>query len=797
MSSAIGTQTKVTWLAALVIALGSAHDAAAALIPVTTLQQKTNGVGACSLQEAIYSANYDDNIAINGYSGSTQRVVRTQCVAGSGDDTIVLPSGATLEFSRIVDDVDNPTGPTANPIITSRITLLAYGATLRRTSVQSFRLFAIATSGALTIRRAYITGFSVKAGNGDDGGGGGMGAGGAIYVMAGALVIEESTIEGNSAYGGIGGSGVGGGGGGIGGNGGRCNGLGGGGGGGARGNGASCSGPTDTGGGGGGTLSNAALREPGFDCGGRGGFGNSSGQNAQCFGGGGGGAGDTIFRLPGEDGADGGRGEYGGGGGGGTERGVGGRAGFGGGGGASGFAGAFGEDGGNGGFGGGGGAGNDGFVTSGDAGNGGFLAGDGGSSAGGGGAGLGGAIFNDRGAVDIRNSTFTGNFVYGGFSEHAQDGVSGGGAILSRRGSLTILNSTITGNEARIGGGILVVQDSDSAPTTIVLENTILANNGAHECAITGEDAIAAAFVGNLITSNTPDGFKYAGNTFFGCQGIVATDDPQLGPLQYNLGTTPTMAITASSPAHDAADPASSLTVDQRRSRRPSGGGFDIGAFELCESGLDTIGRRCGLLTGPIFPFPIFTPDAVLDIQVQPPGGGTTTPSPGPVAVDFDTVVPLTAIANPGFRFVTWSNNVANPAQASTTIFVQGSQTVTAYFEACSCAADVTSVVGVALGGVTLNPITKRYVQTVTLTNNSAATLSGPISLVLNALTAGVTLWNASGTTNLMLPAGSSYINAATNLAPGQSIALQLQFTNSGNVAFSYSPRVLAGPGSR
>jgi len=100
----------------------------------------------------------------------------------------------------------------------------------------------------------------------------------------------------------------------------------------------------------------------------------------------------------------------------------------------------------------------------------------------------------------------------------------------------------------------------------------------------------------------------------------------------------------------------------------------------------------------------------------------------------------------------------------------------------------------VALGGVTLNPITKRYVQTVTLTNNSAATLSGPISLVLNALTAGVTLWNASGTTNLMLPAGSSYINAATNLAPGQSIALQLQFTNSGNVAFSYSPRVLAGP---
>jgi hypothetical protein len=48
-----------------------------------------------------------------------------------------------------------------------------------------------------------------------------------------------------------------------------------------------------------------------------------------------------------------------------------------------------------------------------------------------------------------------------------------------------------------------------------------------------------------------------------------------------------------------------------------------------------------------------------------------------------------------------------------------------------------------------------------------------------------------------MLPAGSPYRNAITSLAPGQPVALQLQFTNPGNVVFSYEPRVLAGAGSR
>ena len=61
----------------LLIGLG---NASAAIIPVTTVQQKISGSGGCSLQEAIYSANLDDNVAIATWSGSTPVEVVTQCV---------------------------------------------------------------------------------------------------------------------------------------------------------------------------------------------------------------------------------------------------------------------------------------------------------------------------------------------------------------------------------------------------------------------------------------------------------------------------------------------------------------------------------------------------------------------------------------------------------------------------------------------------------------------------------------------------------------------------------------------
>lgn len=785
------------------------REAASAVIPVTSLQQKISSTGGCSLQEAIFSANFDNNVAVARYSGSTPIEVVTQCVPGSGDDIIVLPANGVLELSKIVDDHINAAGPTATPIITSNITILGYGAILERASSQNFRLFTVGNTGHLTIRRAYIRGFLARGGNGGSGGGGGLGAGGAIFVMGGTLVIEASTFEGNGAFGGSGSDGHGGGGGGIGGFGaserdcspGGITGLGkgGGGGGGARGPGGPCVG--DYGGGGGGTLSAPpnVFGGRGFACGGKGGAFlviGGDGEAGQCPGGGGGGGGSEPFT--GLDGTDGGKGHYGGGGGGGAYFGGGGGAsgGFGGGGGASGLKLVFGGDGGNGGFGAGGGAAANGSIFDGDGGNGGFFAGDGSGSGGGGGAGLGGAIFNDSGTVLIQNSTFTANAVGGGFSAKSQDGSGGGGAIFSVNGHLTVLNSTISGNLANFGGGIVADQDSESAPTSFVLENTIVANNGQYECAISGF-SIGVAFAGNLIESNTPDGSEKHRETFAGCGGVVSNSDPQLGPLAYNQGATPTMAIGSTSPAWNAADPGSSLAVDQRRQDRPAMGGFDIDAFELCVEGFGNLQMPCVILAG------IENPGggsqaAQLTIEVNPPGAGTTTPAPGTQELPLNSVVPLTATPSAGFRFTGWSQNVTNPGNPSTTVFMNASQTVTANFALCACAADVTSAIGITFGGVTLNPMTRRYVQTVTLRNNSAATIAGPISLVLDKLSPNVTLYNATGNTALVLPADSPYINAnIVNLAAGQSVALQLQFTNPGNIVFSYDARVLAGPGSR
>src|SRR5262249_61779244 len=113
----------------------SVSSSQGAVIFVTTAEQKISDSGGCSLQEAIYSANSHHNIAIDGtnFDGTDRflsrdgQLAHTQCVPGSGDDVIVLPLAATLEMKRVVDDAYNPAGPTATPIIFSKITIEGFG----------------------------------------------------------------------------------------------------------------------------------------------------------------------------------------------------------------------------------------------------------------------------------------------------------------------------------------------------------------------------------------------------------------------------------------------------------------------------------------------------------------------------------------------------------------------------------------------------------------------------------------------------------------------------------------------
>jgi CSLREA domain-containing protein len=621
--SAVATATAAMLLAS--IGWSSPVVRAGAIISVTTLDQEVNGDADCSLQEAIYAANLDDNIAPD--AANPGAFFRTGCAAGtgSGADTInLLPPFGVFTFAAPVDDPGNYVGPTGTPIVTSAIHIEGSGARIvHGGALVPFRAFAVADSGSLSLREVHIRGFEVWGGNGANGGGGGMGAGGAVYVHGGSLVVEHSTFEQNGALGGDGGGrrevpaaenfDVGGGGGGLGGNGGSAV-LGGGGGGGARGLGGSGNIVTCTGGffdcafgfggAGGGTLRSGSNGSAGDAVGGRacGGAGagtqvGDSGHGGACRGGGGGGGNSGLvdwdfdtssFLLSQAEGGGGGGGAYGGGGGGGgwgstlvLSRGTdGGHGGFGGGGGG---AGGHTSSGGDGGFGGGGGAGDEGTLNIGGPGQGGTFAGDGGGFYGGGGAGLGGAIFGHEADITIVNSTFVNNYAYRGRygGGDANDGRDAGGAIFTVGGTLIVESSTIAGNttgdpDGLGGGGIVVYDPIGDVEASLVLHNTILAGNGQSEC-YTRNGVTTTGSAGNLITDSSRNN---RGDGDPPCPGVVEGHDPGLEPLALNKpGRTMTMKIPADSFAVDKAV-GTSPQIDQRLILRPQGEASDIGAYE-------------------------------------------------------------------------------------------------------------------------------------------------------------------------------------------------------------------------
>ena len=289
---------------------------------------------------------------------------------------------------------------------------------------------------------------------------------------------------------------------------------------------------------------------------------------------------------------------------------------------------------------------------------------------------MGGAIFSHSGTVVIQNSTFTQNVVTRGsagaiglhctdypedcvyFADNGQDE---GGAIFAVNGELIVQDSTIAGNISTGEGAGIVVDQEPGNTTSFALDNTIISNPSARECFYA--PGVNANGAGNLIVNN------------FGCPGMVATGDPQVGPLQNNGGLTPTLAIPLSSPAANAGDADSSLAEDQRGTYRPQGTGFDIGAFELC------IFRNA-------FVPPCFSPEIIsgppvtvpITILASPSTGGTTNPAPGTFGATPDQVLFVQAIPTPGNTFLGWSGPVTDPGNASTTVISDAAKTITANF---------------------------------------------------------------------------------------------------------------------
>ena len=101
---------------------------------------------------------------------------------------------------------------------------------------------------------------------------------------------------------------------------------------------------------------------------------------------------------------------------------------------------------------------------------------------------------------------------------------------------------------------------------------------------------------------------------------------------------------------------------------------------------------------------------------------------------------------------------------------------------------DVTASLATYTTGYVVNRITKKFSNTVQLTNTSGAALSGPLQVEFQSLSAGVSMANATGTHN-----GNPVITLPAGLAAGASVTVPLQFNNPSLATFSYTLKVFSG----
>lgn len=199
-----------------------------------------------------------------------------------------------------------------------------------------------------------------------------------------------------------------------------------------------------------------------------------------------------------------------------------------------------------------------------------------------------GAIKIATAQARLIGSTLSGNSI-----DCAAD--EGGGAIqvLSSYGytaSLTAYNSTIAANQSphSNAGGIFFKREKGvGVQPTAVLESTILAGNigasGDAEIGSAADTGTAADITAHhaLIQGTVDPGTGTL--TLDAVTLALFGSDPQLLPLAYNGGITPTRALSPTSTAIDQGTNTQSLASDQRGLpyAREVGAAADIGAYEL------------------------------------------------------------------------------------------------------------------------------------------------------------------------------------------------------------------------
>jgi hypothetical protein len=189
-------------------------------------------------------------------------------------------------------------------------------------------------------------------------------------------------------------------------------------------------------------------------------------------------------------------------------------------------------------------------------------------------------------------------------------------------------------------------------------------------------------------------------------------------------------------------------------------------------------------------------PGYVLTTSVNPSGAGTVTPNPtnsaGMTAGHYvpGTVVTLTANAVAPYGFSSWSGSAdlsSTSANPTTITMNSATESVTANFVVEYT--NVTSSVSMSSTGFTYNRVKKQGTETVTATNTSGATISGPIQLVLSGLASGVTAVNNTGTFN----SNPYWTVSAGSLAPGASAQVSVTFAYASGSNTSATSTVYSG----
>ncbi len=186
--------------------------------------------------------------------------------------------------------------------------------------------------------------------------------------------------------------------------------------------------------------------------------------------------------------------------------------------------------------------------------------------------GQGGGLWTSA-AATIRNVTFVGNRTEDTTISDVYNWRRGNGGALAvnNNAAVTVTNSSFANNYAGFNGGAIAGGSSLTVRNSLFVNNT--GGNGwqiQQHCTnqLPGGNNLQYP---NRKTNNWND---------YNCGAGIPIVDPQLGTLADNGGPAPTLALTAGSPAIDAADSVACPGVDQRGVRRDQGAGCDIGAYE-------------------------------------------------------------------------------------------------------------------------------------------------------------------------------------------------------------------------